>query len=132
MQNCWYLFSIPFVAAIISINQVEVSILYWCWAIQEKLKHSKPEGTGDEGSDTEVDETLPLTTENLLSRVDNASSSETSNEEEEVYDQKVQNLNSGSQILQLLATKPRSDAVAATWPSCFIFQLVAWGILRSS
>lgn len=97
-QNCWVL-------------------LWWC-ALQEKLKHSDAEGAGGEGSDTEADETLPMTTENLLSRVDNTSSGETSTEpEEEARDQKVQKLNPGSELRQLLATKPRADAVAATWPA---------------
>ncbi|OWM68690.1 common plant regulatory factor 1-like isoform X2 [Punica granatum] len=79
--------------------------------LMEKLKHLEPEGTGEEGSDTEVEEVLPLTTENLLSKVDNAGSRETSTEEEGAYEQ---NLSAGSKLRQLLAAKPRADAVAAT------------------
>lgn len=115
-------FHIPSVAPFSASSKAEVWVFKWCGTIQEKLKHSKPDGTGDEGSDTEVDETLPIATENLLSRVENAS--EASTEEEEAYDQKVQNLNSGTKLLQLLATKSRvADAVAATWPSYSIFNL---------
>ncbi|KAK4802367.1 hypothetical protein SAY86_000570 [Trapa natans] len=81
--------------------------------LMENLKHSKPEGTGDEGSDTEIQETLPIATENLLTRVENVSSSEASTEEK-VYNQKVQNIKSGTKLLQLFTTKSRgADAVSA-------------------
>ncbi|KAK4800726.1 hypothetical protein SAY86_021213 [Trapa natans] len=80
--------------------------------LMEKMKHVKPEGAGDGGSDTES-ETLPMATENLLLRVENASSSEASTEEE-MYDQKVQKIKSGTMLLQLLASKSiAADVVSA-------------------
>lgn len=105
---------IPFIAPFLLAKR-NCEFCTGCASCQEKLKHSKAGGTGEEGSDTEVDEILPITTENLLSRVDNVSPSEMStDQEEEAYEQKVQNSNTGSELRQLLATKPRADAVAAT------------------
>ncbi|KAK4743499.1 hypothetical protein SAY87_001500 [Trapa incisa] len=84
--------------------------------LMEKLKHPEAVEACAEGSDTEVDEKLPITTENLLSKVDNASPTEMSTEQEkEGYAKKVENSNAGSRLHQLLSTKPRADAaVAAT------------------
>lgn len=53
----------------------------------------------------------PISTENLLSRVNNSSSVDrTAEEENEMYEK---NSNSGTKLHQLLDTSPRTDAVAA-------------------
>lgn len=53
----------------------------------------------------------PISTENLLSRVNNSGSIDrTAEEESEVYEK---NSNSGKKLHQLLDTSPRADAVAA-------------------
>ncbi|KAK4770472.1 hypothetical protein SAY87_031004 [Trapa incisa] len=83
--------------------------------LMEKLKHPEAEEACVEGSDTEVDEKFPITTENLLSKVDNASLTEMSTEEEEeAYHKKVENSNAGSRLRQLLTKKPRPNAAATT------------------
>lgn len=53
----------------------------------------------------------PISTENLISRVNNSGSiSRTAEEEHEMYEK---NSNSGTKLHQLLDTSPRTDAVAA-------------------
>lgn len=54
----------------------------------------------------------PISTENLLSRVNNNSSSNDRSAEEE-HDFCEQKPNSGAKLHQLLDTNPRADAVAA-------------------
>ena len=80
--------------------------------IQEKLKKAQL-GQREEIMLNSIDgkRTLPVSTENLLSRVNNSGSIGKSIEEKgDMYDK---NSNSGAKLHQLLDASPRADAVAA-------------------
>ncbi|KAJ9681286.1 hypothetical protein PVL29_020253 [Vitis rotundifolia] len=80
--------------------------------LMEKLKSAQLE----QAEDTHVNKVddkrvLPVSTENLLSRVNNSGSVDRSTEEEgDMYEK---NTNTGAKLHQLLDTSPRADAVAA-------------------
>ncbi|CAL5331768.1 unnamed protein product [Camellia sinensis] len=80
-------------------------------ALMAKLKITRV-GQTEEVVSTKVDKKrMPISTENLLSRVNNSGSIDRSNEDGEVYEN---NSNSGSKKLhQLLDASSRADAVAA-------------------
>ncbi|CAL5382145.1 unnamed protein product [Camellia sinensis] len=80
-------------------------------ALMAKLKITRV-GQTEEVVSTKVDKKrMPISTENLLSRVNNSGSVDRSNEDGEVYEN---NSNSGSKKLhQLLDASSRADAVAA-------------------
>lgn len=80
--------------------------------IQEKLKSSQM-GQTDETLLSTIDDkrNSTITTENLLSKVDNSSSVDRNTEEEsEMYEKKS---NPGAKLHQLLDANRRTDAVAA-------------------
>lgn len=80
--------------------------------IQEKLKNVQ-QGQTEEIVLNGVDgkRATPISTENLLSRVNNSSSNDITTEEENDYCDEKQN--SSAKLHQLLDTSPRADAVAA-------------------
>lgn len=80
--------------------------------LQEKLKSSQLEQAEDTHLNKVDDKrVLPVSTENLLSRVNNSGSVDRSTEEEgDMYEK---NTNTGAKLHQLLDTSPRADAVAA-------------------
>lgn len=77
---------------------------------QERLKNEQL-GQTEEVSLGKIDDKRlqPVGTVNLLARVNNSGSSDTTNEDGEVYE----NNSSGAKLHQLLDTSPRTDAVAA-------------------
>lgn len=83
----------------------------------EKLKNTQQQQEEEE-NDTEDPrphtKSVSLSTANLLSRVDNGSSSGSdARNDEEVYKSNNNNKNSGAKLRQLLDASPRADAVAA-------------------
>lgn len=79
-------------------------------ALMERLKNEELGQTEEVSLGKTDDKRLqPVGTVNLLARVNNSGSSDTTNEEGEVYE----NNSSGAKLHQLLDTSPRSDAVAA-------------------
>ncbi|GKE34452.1 common plant regulatory factor 1-like protein isoform X1 [Tanacetum coccineum] len=79
--------------------------------LMEKLKNAQQEqDIQDQRLDTK---SLSLSTANLLSKVDNGSSSSSGNEEGEVYESNI-NQKPSAKLHQLLDASPRADAVAAS------------------
>lgn len=80
--------------------------------LMEKLKSAQLEQAEDTHLNKVDDKrVLPVSTENLLSRVNNSGSVDRSTEEEgDMYEK---NTNTGAKLHQLLDTSPRADAVAA-------------------
>lgn len=80
--------------------------------LMEKLKNAQL-GQKEEISLNSIDEkrALPVSTENLLSRVNNSASADRNPEEKS--DMYEKSSNSGAKLHQLLDTSPRADAVAA-------------------
>ncbi|PWA65210.1 common plant regulatory factor 1 [Artemisia annua] len=79
--------------------------------LMEKLKNAQQEpNIEDPRLDTKG---LSLSTANLLSKVDNGSSSSSGNEEGEVYEGNI-NQKPSAKLHQLLDASPRADAVAAS------------------
>ncbi|XP_069147939.1 transcriptional activator TAF-1 isoform X2 [Solanum lycopersicum] len=78
--------------------------------LMERLKNEQL-GQTEEVSLGKIDDKRlqPVGTVNLLARVNNSGSSDTTNEDGEVYE----NNSSGAKLHQLLDTSPRTDAVAA-------------------
>lgn len=79
--------------------------------LQEKLKNAQLE-QAEEVHLNKVDDRTPVSTENLLSRVNNNSGPVDRSTEEE-GDMYEKNTNTGAKLHQLLDTSPRADAVAA-------------------
>ncbi|KAK2983874.1 hypothetical protein RJ640_003925 [Escallonia rubra] len=79
--------------------------------LMKKLKSGQP-AQAEAANLSKVDEihALPLSTANLLSRVNNSVSSERSDREGEMYERSAK---SNAKLRQLLDTSPRTDAVAA-------------------
>lgn len=80
---------------------------------QEKLKNTQLEQTAEiilNNIDSKRD--TPVSTENLLSRVDNSTSNDRTAEKENDFCENKPN--SGAKLHQLLDTKPRANAVAAS------------------
>ncbi|CAM8971957.1 unnamed protein product [Rhodiola kirilowii] len=81
--------------------------------MMEKLKCAKLEKAGRNGSDNADDNrNQTLSTENLLSRVNNSGSVVTQEEEGEMYSNN--NSSNPTKLRQLLDASPRADAVAAS------------------
>ncbi|GJU95375.1 common plant regulatory factor 1-like protein isoform X1 [Tanacetum coccineum] len=79
--------------------------------LMEKLKNGQQEqDIQDQRLDTK---SLSLSTANLLSKVDDGSSSSSGNEEGEVYESNI-NQKPSAKLHQLLDASPRADAVAAS------------------
>lgn len=79
---------------------------------QEKLENTQLGQTEEiilNGIDTRA---TPVSTENLLSRVNNSNSDDRAAEEENGFCEKKPN--SGAKLRQLLDTNPRANAVAAS------------------
>ena len=82
-----------------------------CFNEQEKLKNAEL-GHTQEIALNNIDEprASAVSTENLLSRVNNSASVDRNTTEDDVYER---NPKSGAKLHQLLSTSPRADAVAA-------------------
>ncbi|XAR63000.1 hypothetical protein NMG60_11022780 [Bertholletia excelsa] len=78
--------------------------------LMEKLKNNQGGQTEELISTNIDDKRVPISTENLLSRVNNSGSIDRSDEANEKYEN---NSNSGTKLRQLLDKSPRADAVAA-------------------
>ena len=81
--------------------------------IQDKLKNAQLGHTEEIILNNVEKRTQPISTENLLSRVNNSGSVDrTAEEDNDLYEK---NSNSGTKLHQLLDASPRADAVAAGW-----------------
>lgn len=94
---------------------------------QEKLKNTQLEQTEETILNSIDKRATPVSTENLLSRVNNSNSGDRTPEEENGFCENKPN--SGAKLHQLLDANPRANAVAASWKPVFLHWFVDYVVL---